>query len=137
MPFPMVLIWTLVLFVCALSLVLGRSLPTGFRERTCQGRAWRREFPKASKAQIRAFLQIFASAFGFDKTDSLRFSPHDSVLSVYRALYPLKWTPDALELETFAQMLEKRYGLRLEETGSATVTLGALFRAIDDPDAKG
>lgn len=133
MPLPTVLILTLVLFVFALGLALGRRLPIGFRDRACQGRTWRREYPKATKAQIRTFLHVFVEAFGFDKTDSLRFSPHDSILTVYRALYPSQWTPDSLEFETWALMLEKRYGHNLSDLWNDQLTLGELFRAIEAP----
>ena len=34
-------------------------------QRTCAGFAWRRRFPRASKAEIRSFLTLFVNAFAF------------------------------------------------------------------------
>lgn len=91
------------------------------------------EFLKAPKVKIRTFLHAFVEAFAFDKTDSLRFSLHDSILTMYRALHPSQWMPDSLELETFAQMLEKPYALHLAEIWNDQLTLGGLLRAIEAP----
>ena len=39
--------------------------------------------------------------------EKLKFSPGDRILDVYRAVYPSRWTPDALGLEAFAEELDK------------------------------
>lgn len=133
MPLPIVPVLALVLSVLAWGLASGRRLPTGFRHRGCQGRFWRRSFPNTPKTRIRIFLQVFADSFAFETRDGLRFSPHDRILTVYRALYPSRWTPDSLELETFAQEIEKRYGLRLKSIWNDQLSLGDVFRAIEAP----
>lgn len=110
---------------------------------TCQGRSWRRAFPTASKASIRAFLQMFVGAFAFPATKRLTFSPDDQILSIYRRLYPSRWIPDALELETFAKEIEAISGVKLESIWSEELTLGEVFSAIQEarpiipPDYRG
>ena len=91
------------------------------------GKAWKRTFPHASKGEIREFLYTFVDAFAFPRTKALQFAPTDQVLAVYRALYPLKGFPDALELETFATQLERRYSLSLREIWREELTLGEVF----------
>ena len=68
-------------------------------ERSCTGRAWLNEFPMAQSEDIRTFLSLFVSSFGFPRTRALQFAPNDQPLEIYRALNPLKGMPDALELE--------------------------------------
>jgi propanediol dehydratase small subunit len=81
--------------------------------RSCQGRAWRRRFPAATPAEIRAFLGIVVENFGFGARRRLAFSPDDVLLEIYRACYSVEGWPDALELETLARALEHRYGVDL------------------------
>lgn len=132
MPLAIVPVLALVLLLLATSLVWGRPPPVGFRGRACQGRAWRRAFPDAPRDGIRSFLDVFVESFGFDASCRLSWSPDDRILDVYQALYPRSWGPDAMELEAFALMLEKRYGLRLAERWNDQLTLGALFGAIEE-----
>jgi propanediol dehydratase small subunit len=96
-------------------------------QRSCMGRAWKRTFPNASKGEIREFLYTFVDAFAFPRTRALQFAPTDRVLSVYRAVYPLKGFPDALELETFATQLDQHYSLSLREIWREELTLGEVF----------
>lgn len=123
---------TLIAVVLALAIACRafageRLLPGHLRERTCQGRAWRRAFPEASKQDIRDFLSVFVKAFAFHNSERLKFSPSDSILSVYRELYPQRWTPDGLEVETLAKALHKHYGVTLGAIWDRDLTLGELF----------
>jgi propanediol dehydratase small subunit len=70
---------------------------------------------------------MFVDAFAFPKRRALQFAPTDRVLTIYRALYPLKGFPDALELETFALRLEERYALDLRKIWREELTLGEIF----------
>jgi len=124
---------------CALALVVGAvvlstffvdGLPASIRERKCQGAAWRRAFPGAPKEAIREFLSVFVDAFAFRTNERLKFAPEDKVIEIYRSVYPKKWLPDALELETFAEDLEKRFGFRLESVWNDQLTLGDVFRGV-------
>jgi len=108
----------------------GAPLPKPFKARSCQGAGWRRAFPAASKQDIRSFLSVFVEAFAFHGSQRLKFNPNDSILSVYRALYRHKWLPDALELETLAMSVEKKYGVRFAEVWKESLTLGELFAAV-------
>lgn len=97
----------------------------------CQGQAWRRAFPNASKESIRSFLQVFVDAFAFPTSQRLAFNPDDAVCSIYKKLYPSKWIPDAMEVEVFANELEKRWGVRLESMWSEKLTLGEIFATVE------
>jgi propanediol dehydratase small subunit len=135
MSLPAVCVLVLVLCIFAWGLKFGGRLPSSFRDRACQARDWRRAFPRAPKARIRTFLQVFVDAFAFDASEKLKFSPEDRILDVYRAVYPSRWTPDSLEVETLACELEKRFGLRLESLWSDQLTLGDVFTAIEAKSA--
>ena len=95
--------------------------------RSCSGRAWKREFPSVPKSDVRSFLQLFVQAFAFPRNRALQFLPSDRVFDVYQAIYPSKYLPDALELETLAKELDRMYRISLEELWSEELTLGQLF----------
>ncbi len=57
----------------------------------------------------------------------MQFLPSDRVFDVYQAIYPSKYLPDALELETLAKELDRMYRISLEELWSEELTLGQLF----------
>jgi propanediol dehydratase small subunit len=103
--------------------------PQAYRERSCQGRAWRGQFPEATKHEIRAFLSCFAEGFAYHEREKLKFHPNDALYAIYRAHYPSLGWGDALELETFHALLEKRYGFSLGANWSESLTLGQVFRA--------
>lgn len=118
----------LIRFLAWLSeLPLGALPPAPYGRRSCQGAAWRRAFPNASKQDLRAFLGVFVDAFAFRSSSRLKFSPNDSLLEIYRVIYPNRWTPDALELETLAQQVERRYNVRFADVWHGRLTLGELF----------
>lgn len=91
----------------------GMPLPLPFRNRVCQGAGWRRAFPDVPKKNIREFFTLFSEAFAFKDRTKLQFNPNDKILDVYRSLYPHKWQPDALEVETLATLIEKTYRVSL------------------------
>ena len=111
----------------------GEVSPLPFRTRSCQGTGWRQAFPTASKQDIREFLSMFIRAFALREGEKLKFNPSDRIYEVYRARYPSKLMPDALELETLAKSVENRYGVRFEEVWSEELTLGELFSQIHSP----
>ena len=98
-----------------------------FRNRTCQGRGWRRSFPDARIKDIRDFLLLFMQAFAFSGDDKLKLNPDDKILEIYKALYPSKWMPDALEFETLAKNLWRKYSVDLGTIWKDELTLGDLF----------
>lgn len=113
-------------------LTFGGLLPPPFRQRICQGKGWRTAFPHASKQEIRDFLLLFVDAFAFRQTDKLKLSPEDNVMSLYRSLYPHRWLADALEVETLAEDLRKKYSVELAAVWNEGVTLGALFAHVQN-----
>lgn len=118
------LIWGLVKF--------GDRLPGSYADRACQGSEWRRAFPDASKADIREFLTLFVDAFAFSGNNRLKFRPDDKILSIYRALYPSRWMPDAMEVETLATEIERRYGFSFGSVWTEDLTLSDLFRKTQE-----
>lgn len=119
----------------AASPFLGSKLPGRFRERKCQGAAWRRAFPEASKNSIRDFLSMFVDAFAFKQSERLKLSPEYRILDIYRTIYPKRWMPDALEVETLAHDLERRFGFHLATVWSDQITMGQVFKAVHEPPA--
>ncbi len=95
--------------------------------RACTGRDWKRRFPEVSKQDIRDFLEVFVDGFAFSSKKRLKFNPDDKVLDIYRALYPTPGWGDALELETFAINLKKKYGFDLKKVTDQDITLGKIF----------
>lgn len=111
----------------------GVQLPLPFRDRSCQGTEWHRAFPSAAKQDIRQFLSVFVEAFAFRDTERLKFNPNDQLIVIYRSLYPHKWMPDALELETLAKAIHSKYGIQFANVWNERLTLGELFAHIQDP----
>ncbi|HEX5682760.1 MAG TPA: hypothetical protein VFY73_01890 [Ideonella sp.] len=105
----------------------GGQLPKGYRARACQGRGWRKAFPSATKQEVREFLSVFVEAFGFYEKEKLKLAPTDQILQIYRAQYPSRLQPDAMEFETLAFDLERKHGFKLEPLWKDTLTLGELF----------
>jgi hypothetical protein len=126
--------WTL-LVILIIALVAG--VPCGiahrrsfarFASRKCAGRAWLRAFPDARKQEIREFLRLLVDAFGLRRRHLLKFHPDDPVMDIYRAINPPDWTlADQMEVECFAMMLKKRYGVALESFWRDDITLGEVF----------
>ena len=121
----------LVLLAVAWSVLTLGQISNPFRTRTCQSRLWRRAFPWASKRQIREFLTVCAEAFSFRDTEKLKFRPDDQLLGIYKALHPSKWATDAAAFQKLAAELRTRYGVALDDTLDARMTLGALFAQVE------
>lgn len=107
----------------------GGYMPEPFRTRQCQGASWLRAFPDQSKAEVRAFLRTFGDAFAFRESQKLQVRPDDKIYDIYRALYPKLGGLDALELESLAKSVERRYGVSLRDLWSKELSLGELFAA--------
>jgi hypothetical protein len=108
----------------------GGRVPKTYAGRACEGAGWRRAFPDSSSDEIRTFLLMFVDAFAFRDTEKLKFSPNDRIMDIYRALYPSRGTPDALEVETLALQVERKCGLRLATVWREELTLGELFQCL-------
>lgn len=108
------------------------TLPKKYRSRNCMGRNWKTQFPNSSKEDIRKFLLLFANSFAFSANNKLKFEPNDKLLDIYRELYPSKWMTDALELETLADEVSKRYGVKLNDVWHDNLTLGELYSGVSD-----
>jgi hypothetical protein len=106
-----------------------------FVVRGCAGFRWRRRFPKASKQEIREFLDVFIEAFGFKQSWRLSFAPDDRVMDVYHTLYGGKPLADGMELETLVGDLQKRYRVDILGSWREDITLGDLFTQTRRPAA--
>ncbi len=118
--------------VCSIgcAVFFGGKLPGPFDIRSCQGRDWHQSFPETSKDEIRQFLSTFTESFAFKDRDKLKFHPNDQLLDIYRALYPHKWQPDAMEFETLSEDLKSKYDLNFSFIWHDGLTLGQLFEHI-------
>lgn len=113
--------------------IMRRRRLRTYWDRVCTGGDWRREFPNASKPEIRTFLQVFVDAFAFRDSRKLKFRPCDKIIDIYRACYPVNGWPDSLELETFAVMVEKTYHRDLTKEWHPEMTLGQVFTMTRQP----
>jgi hypothetical protein len=103
--------------------------------RACTGREWRRQFPNASKEDIRKFLTLLTESFGFETAHRLKFKPSDTVIGIYQARYPQEGWADALEMETFAVRIEEAYGCTVtEEWKFSELTLAQIFEKTRSPN---
>jgi propanediol dehydratase small subunit len=124
---------SIVIAVAAILVIGGlvsNDIPQAYRQRQCMGRAWHRRFPESSKEDVRQFLGFFASAFAIKQRNALLFGPDDELLSIYRARYPSKLTPDALEFETLARDVEQAHNFSLASVWHEGLTLGELFEEL-------
>ena len=135
MTLAMTAIFVVVIVASYFSYYRGWGIPAPYRARSCQGLAWRREFPAASKEQIREFLSLFVGAFGFRDRFKLKFAPSDQLLDLYRAGYPRKSMPDGMELEILASSIAKKYGVDLAGAWRDNLTIGQVFAMVTKNDA--
>ena len=106
----------------------GGYLPEPYRGRPCQGRSWKTAFPNSSKHEIRKFLLLFSNAFAFRNSQKLLINPNDSILDLYRSIYPNnRLGIDNLELEAFASDLKKIYKIDFNAIWSEELTFGRLY----------
>lgn len=134
---PAVLLVLGIAAIFAWGLAFGGRLPRAYRTRWCQGRGWRTAFPAGTKQEIRQFLSLFVSAFSFDDGEKLKLAPADGILEIYRARYPSRLQPDAMELETLALDLARQHGIALEALWKDSLTLGELFSYTQTRRASG
>ncbi len=124
---PVVLIVLLSAGVGVLMEIQTRQALRPYWERVCAGIRWRRRFPESPKAEIRAFLDLFISEFGFGRRRRCCFLPEDRVMDVYHAIYPAGSAVDGMELEGFCENLKKRYGVDFAATWRENITLGEIY----------
>ena len=120
----------IVLAILLWATVLDGTLPKKYRARTCTGKNWKNAFPNTPKHEIRKFLLLFTDAFAFSPNSKLKFEPEDKIIDIYRNLYPSKWMADALEVETLAEDIEEKYGVKFNEIWYDNLTLGDVFKYV-------
>lgn len=73
------------------------------------------------------FLKLFVDGFALRRKHYLTFRPSDRIMDIYRAINP-KWLGvDSMEVEIFAQLLERQYEVELESIWRDDLTLGEVF----------
>jgi len=110
------------------------AFATEYRGRKCAGKAWKKEFPNASKESIREFLECLVDGMCFSSKIKLKFHPNDQVLDIYRSLY-FGRTPagDNMECETFLENLSASFSIEHDELLNfwhEEVTLGELYKNV-------
>jgi propanediol dehydratase small subunit len=128
------LIVVTILAVLVLGALLSNDIPLAYRQRRCTGKQWRSRFPNASKQDIRQFLWLFTSAFAIRRRNALLFGPDDELLIIYRARYPSRLTPDALEFEVLARDIQRVHQVNLDSIWHERLTLGELFDGLRGGD---
>lgn len=93
----------------------NRKLPEPFFSRLPDAQRWRDCFDDDFGVADRV-LCIFCNAFMFDEEERYKFEPDDTVFAVYRAVYPSRWTPDALEHPILIDALEKEFDFSFNPT---------------------
>lgn len=101
-----------------------------FWQRPCAGFHWHSQFPDVPTSELREFLNLFVDAFAFSRKRLCSFRPDDKVMDIYRALYPHDGMADALELETFARDLKKRYDIDIAASWREDITLGEIYQTV-------
>jgi len=124
-----------VVIVTALQLRGRKVALQAYWHRGAGDQDWKEAFPSAGTDEVQRFLFLFVDAFAFSRNRASKFLPSDRVYAVYRALYPNKGLPDALEVETFARGLKERYGVALSEIWNNELTLGQIFNRCRVPAA--
>jgi len=136
MPPLTIVVLIIVIIAISLSLLPNKKLQA-YWSRNCAGRAWKHEFPDATKTEIRQFLHLFADAFLFDKGKALVFRPDDKVMDIYRASYSRDLAflaGDACECECFASDFRNIYKKDPLPIWSLDLTLGQLFALAHTPN---
>lgn len=127
----LIVVLAVVALVVGWGVFFGGRLPALYGARSCQGASWRRRFPESSKHDIREFLSLFVSAFAFNEDQKLKLSPDDGIFGIYRALYPSRMIPDAMEVETLARDIERKYGTAFAAVWQDELTLGQLYSYVN------
>ncbi len=92
---------------------------------------WRRRFPDATAIEISRFLSLFAESFSFRPKDRLAFSPDDAIGDILSRLYPPgKQTVDEFDCELLEASLKDAYGVTIEPSEQASMTLGEVFARV-------
>lgn len=123
-----IIISGIILLIAIFISILERKRMNRYWQRYCTGNKWKNDFPNVSKKEIRNFLEEFVNAFAFNSKKRLKFSPDDKVMEIYQTLYPATGCADSLELETFVDNIQKKYGIDLFKKIDEKITLGNIFK---------
>ena len=103
-----------------------RKLPEPYYSRLPDSQRWRDSFGIDFIIADRV-LRMFCGAFMFSEEERYKFEPDDTVMAIYRVVYPSHWTPDALEHPILIDALEKEFDFTFPPT---TFEKTASFRQI-------
>lgn len=112
---------------------IARRAYSQFTSRNSTVDEWRRAFPGVAESKWEEFLSAFVNAFVLDRADAQKFRPDDKLLAIYRAKYPPRWSfADCMEIENLSIEIERRYGLDIMPMFGESLTLGEIFRRIQE-----
>jgi len=81
---------------------------------------WEALYPGLDHAPVVAALERIREAFLLRREDTFRLRPTDQLIDIYRAAYPRRDIPDALEFENLWKTLKKHHGLSEVELDGLT-----------------
>ena len=125
-----ILILVTVLEFVVWGLLYEGRLPLPYSRRSCQGRAWRNQYPGKSSHEIREFLDTFVQAFAYGSKDKL--NPDDQIIEIYRSQYTNNFQVDVMELETLELDIKNQFQIDLKDIWHESMTLGELFEFTNE-----
>ena len=104
-----------ILFVVGL---IAKGRPAVLRRRPDAGAEW--HGTGCSADTIDRLLEVACDAFGFSPKMKPKLRPDDTIMGLYRIVYPRRHLMDEMEIESFLLQLEEAFGLQAEDVGSDT-----------------
>ena len=115
-----------ILFVVAL---IAKGRPAVLRRRPDAGAEWRGT--GCSADAIDRLLEVACDAFGFSTKMKPKLRPDDTVIGLYRIVYPRRQLMDQMEIGSFLLQFEEVFGLQAEDISLDTVSLADIAKKID------
>jgi len=91
----------------------NRKLPEPYYSRLSDPLRWQKIFGDDFRIADQ-FLCMFCDAFMFSEQERYKFEPDDTMMAIYRAVYPSRWTPDALEHSILNDAVEKQFNFTFD-----------------------
>jgi len=102
-----------IIVAASVALVAGIFFPRPswwfLRERPLDNELWQRIYVPEQMPIVLSALRAISGAFLLRQDDIYRLRPNDKLSSIYRAAYPSKEIPDALEFEFLSETLMNQF----------------------------
>ena len=106
-----------------------RSDPSVLKQRENAQPEW--QATGCSAGTVDSLLEVVCETFAFSPKMKSRLRPQDTLIDLYRMVYPRKPWVDQMEIETFLLQIDKDLGLPDEDIGPDT-TLSEIATRIDN-----